>query len=432
MSDAEKRLEHGSKNDCAWKFLFEKYDILHKIEQDGSFKISANQIREFREPRLMAKFDHSINLPQIFKQHKLSILPVTRGDYIISHFNAYHKFETLSSDIVKVGLPNYIQSLNVDAITSEAVALNCAYVAGIISDFLEDEQLVPTVSGRMGSGTFEFNILDIKNKVQRVINVNNSQIEIDAGYEGLQRLALIEAKRDLSEDFLVRQIYYPFRTWNEQVNKEVKPIFLVYSNGIFHLYEYKFDNPMEYSSIYLVNQKNYTIESDTTITTDEIYQLLCAVHTVKEPEIAFPQANSFERIINLCELLQEHPMTKDEITIEYDFDARQTNYYTDAARYLGLVEKQKNEDIVFVLTSKGKSTLKLKYKQRQIAFCEAILSHKVFADSLRLWFENGTINNQDIVRLMKQNELYNVESDSTYGRRASTIKRWLEWIVELL
>mgnify|MGYP002675664177 FL=1 len=125
-------------------------------------------------------------------------------------------------------------------------------------------------------------------------------------------------------------------------------------------------------------------------------------------------------------------MTKDEITIEYDFDARQTNYYTDAARYLGLVEKQKNEDIVFVLTSKGKSTLKLKYKQRQIAFCEAILSHKVFADSLRLWFENGTISNQDIVRLMKQNELYNVESDSTYGRRASTIKRWLEWIVELL
>ena len=412
--------------------MFEKYDILHKIEQDGSFKISANQIREFREPRLMAKFDHSINLPQIFKQNKLSILPVTRGDYIISCFNAYHKFETLSSNIVKANLPDYIQSLNVDAITSEAVALNCAYVSGIIADFLEDEQLVPTVSGRMGSGNFEFKILDIKNRVQRIINVNNSQIEIDAGYEGLQKFALIEAKRDLSEDFLVRQLYYPFRTWIEQVNKAVKPIFLVYSNGVFNLYEYKFDDPMEYSSICLVKQKNYTVESDTSITTDEIYQLLYAVHTVKEPEIAFPQANSFERIINLCELLQERPMTKDDITMKYDFDARQTNYYTDAARYLGLIEKQKNGDIIFVLTAKGKSTLKLRYKQRQIAFCEAILSHKVFADSLRLWFEKGTINNQDIVRLMKQNKLYNVESESTYGRRASTIKRWLEWIVGLL
>ena len=48
------------------------------------------------------------------------------------------------------------------------------------------------------------------------IEVHNSQIEIDAGYEGLQKLALIEAKRDLSIDFLVRQLYYPFRTWKDR------------------------------------------------------------------------------------------------------------------------------------------------------------------------------------------------------------------------
>lgn len=125
-------------------------------------------------------------------------------------------------------------------------------------------------------------------------------------------------------------------------------------------------------------------------------------------------------------------MTKDEITINYAFNVRQTNYYTDAARYLGLVDKQRNDDITFVLTSKGKSMLRLSYKQRQLSFCEAILSHKVFADSLRLWFKQGEINNRAIITIMKQNILYNVESENTYIRRASTIRSWLEWIVGLL
>lgn len=425
-------MEHESKNDCAWKLLFKKYDILSHIEQNGFFQISAQQIKEYREPRLMAKFDHTINLPKIFKQNKLSILPVTRGDYVISHFEAYHRFEPLSSEIITINLPYYIQSLKVDAITSEAVALNCAYISGIIADFLEDEQLVPTVSGRMGSGSFNFNIKDTLSMNQRKITVNNSQIEIDAGYEGLQKLALIEAKRDLSNDFLIRQLYYPFRTWNTRVNKEVKPVYLVYSNGIFHLYEYKFEDPMEYSSLILVKQKNYTIEEDTSINTEEITQLLNDVQTNKEPEIAFPQADSFDRIVNLCELLSEHPMTKDEITINYAFDVRQTNYYTDAARYLGLIDKQRSDSIVFELTSKGKKILSLRYKQRQIAFCECILSHKVFAEALRLWFRQGKISKMEIVSLMKTNNIYNIEKESTYLRRASTIKGWLEWIIRLI
>lgn len=434
MDDSDKidKLEHESKNDAAWHLLFEKYDILHHVEQDGSFQISANQIKEYREPRLMAKFDHTINLPKLFMQNKLSILPITRGDYIISHFDAYHKFEPVLNEITKISLPYYIQSLNVDSITSEAVALNCAYVSGIIADFLDDEQLVPTVSGRMGSGNFEFEINDTKYKINRIVKVHNSQIEIDAGYEGLQKLALIEAKRDLSDDFLVRQLYYPFRTWSERVNKAVKPIFLVYSNGIFHLYEYQFVNPMEYSSLMLVKQKNYTVEEDMTITTEELNLLIDTTQRVKEPEIAFPQADSLDRVINLCELLKEHPMTREEITINYAFNVRQTNYYTDAARYLGLVDKQKTDDITFSLTSKGRSILQLSYKKRQLAFCEAILSHKVFADSLKLWFKKGEINKRDIVTIMKQNKLYNVESESTYIRRASTIRGWLEWIVGLL
>lgn len=106
ISDRQKSL-----NDIAWEKLFEKYDILGHIERTGQFQISAKQIKEVREPRLMAKFDHTINLPRIFADKELSILPVTRGDYIISHFDAYHEFETDNSLITRVSLPTYIQKI---------------------------------------------------------------------------------------------------------------------------------------------------------------------------------------------------------------------------------------------------------------------------------------------------------------------------------
>lgn len=328
MSERQKSL-----NDKAWEELFEKYDILGNIERIGQFQISAKQIKEVREPRLMAKYDHTINLPQIFADNGLSILPITRGDYIISHFDAYHKFEPDNTPITRVPLPAYIQSLDSSNVPSEAIALNCAVAAGIVSDFLGDEEIVSTVSGRMGSGIFDFNIGNLKSSTLSTVTVNNSQIEIDAAYEGIRSLALFEAKRDLSEDFLVRQLYYPYRVWKNRITKPVRPLFLVYSNGIYRLYEYEFTDPDNYSSIALVRQRNYSVE-DTVITVDDIQRVLHNVMCENEPQIPFPQADSFERVINICELLDDQDLSRNDVTERYAFDARQTNYYTDAARYL--------------------------------------------------------------------------------------------------
>ena len=79
-----------SLNEAAWRVLFERHKILEHIEKNRVCYISANQIKKEREPRLMTKFDHTINLPPIFAKNGLSILPVTRGDYAIAHFDAYH------------------------------------------------------------------------------------------------------------------------------------------------------------------------------------------------------------------------------------------------------------------------------------------------------------------------------------------------------
>ena len=154
---------------------------------------------------------------------------------------------------------------------------------------------------------------------------------------------------------------------------------------------------------------------------------------VAEPQISFPQANSLKRVINLCELLCQNDMTRDDITTNYDFDPRQTNYYTDAARYLGLVDKRReNGSVVFFLTSEGEKLFKLKYKARQLKFVELILKHKPFNETLGKCLKSGDIPLRDeIVTIMENTGVYRVESQNTYERRASTISGWINWILDL-
>ena len=419
------------KNDKAWERLFEKYNILENLKNDGQFIISANTIKEFREPRLMTKFDHKVNLPEIFKKNSLAILPITRGDYIISSFSAYKEFENVSADTLRVTIPTHLQSLFPKFILSESIALNCANACGILKDFLEDDDIVPTVNGRMSSGIFDFNITT--NKGSLPLTINNSQIEIDAAYEGINYLSLFEAKKYLSDDFLIRQLYYPFRTWKSRVTKPIKTIFLIFSNGTFYLYQYQFDDVNNYNSLRLVKQKNYTISQE--ITLHDIEDVIESTSIEPEPAIAFPQANSMLRIINLMELLSEKSLSKQDITNEYAFDERQTNYYTDAGRYLGLIDKVRDQSgkIVFYLTNLGVHIMGLEYRERQLAIVRQILKHKAFNETLKTHLRCGEMPDcQTIMKIMKDSNLYKVESDSTFARRSSTVMRWIEWILNII
>jgi hypothetical protein len=37
----------------------------------------------------------------------------------------------------------------------------------------------------------------------------------------------------------------------------------------------------------------------------------------------------------------------------------------------------------------------------------------------------------EVMDIMRQASLYNIEKDSTYERRASTVSGWVNWILEL-
>lgn len=134
----------------------------------------------------------------------------------------------------------------------------------------------------------------------------------------------------------------------------------------------------------------------------------------------------------MCELLKEKDfIPKEEITQNYDFDSRQTDYYSNAGRYLGLLDfGRENGQIGCFLTKKGKQIFSLSIVERQIEFVKLILSHSVFNKTLNICFKNGEIPKRDeIVEVMKKSNLYNVNKESTFFRRASTISGWLNWIM---
>lgn len=421
-----------TKNDHAWVKLFEKYKILENIDRSGFYEISSKEINEFREARLMTKFDQKSNLPILFRKNNLSILPISRGNYLIGRFDAYENVQY--NDNIKLEeftLIKDFESLDLNNLYSEASSLHAAYLGNIISDILEEEAY-PTISGRMSTGEFSFHITSGQDD-RFNIDVKNSQCEIDGGFESKNKLLLIEAKNFEVDNFLIRQMYYPYRLWGNKIRKEVIPAFFTYSNDIFSFFIYEFEETNRYNSIRLIKQKNYIFKQEA-ITLDDIYKLLLDTPIVEEPKVPFPQADSFERVIDLLGLLANDVLNKEDITLNYSFDKRQTDYYVNAGRYLDLIDTERTPDEVnCFLTPEGERIMKQIFREKKINIVRKILEHEVFNKCIALYFKNQSpIEIDDIISIMNESFIYKIEKgSSTIDRRARTVLRWIEWILAL-
>ena len=146
------------KANLAWLQLFQKYGIPEKVKMLGQFSIKASQIKEFREPRLMAKWDSSEDLPKILRSSGLNLLPSSRSSYLISDYQLYQPFPKTPANEIKYVPTRPYESIDFDNITSESNAINAMLITGILDDFLgvEQNETVETFNGRMGSGPLDF------------------------------------------------------------------------------------------------------------------------------------------------------------------------------------------------------------------------------------------------------------------------------------
>lgn len=416
--------KNKTKNDVAWEKLFEEYKILDSIEKNGIFEIEAAQINEERESRLMAKFDHEVNLPQIFRNNRLSILPISRSKYVLGQFPTHFQVEyDRDLETIYYDFPADLESIDYTNLYSESSALLCAFNLGIINDLIGEDAFF-AVSGKMSVGSFEFKIKNYQNENPYLVKVENSQCEIDAGFESQNYFLLIEAKKYEVNDFLIRQLYYPYRLWSQKLTKKVIPVLMTYSNDIFSFFIYNFQDDLDYNSLVLVEQKNYAIAPEE-IHLNDVSSIFDKIQLVPEKRTPpFPQADSFERLIDLLSLLLEQDLTKDEITENYAFDGRQTYYYTAAGRYLGLINQHPN---IVTLTSEARNILGDKQKPKNLALINKILEHQVFYEAFKLTLNTGEIpSKESLVEIMSQCNLK--IGNYTKERRASTVRGWINWI----
>ena len=409
-----------------WKDIFNDYNIVEKIKINGFYKITADEIRNYKEPRLMTKFDFSRQLPEVFKSNNLGILPINNGEYIIGK---YELFKNISNtryediDPKKMQLPAYIETIDPDNIYSESNALNVALLSGMIKDAI-GEDVVETIQGKMRATGFSFEIEGVNGKTK--INIDRPAMEIDGGYEGKNKVILIEAKNYLPKDFVIRQLYFPYRHWFDKLSKPIIPVFFVYDNGIYTFFIYEFSDLYNYNSLELKYIKRYIINNKSS---DEIKQeIVTKVETINDlpqSEIPFPQADSFNRIIGIADLVDSKINTAVDIAEEYEFDVRQGSYYLAAAKYLDIVDKINGE---YVLTPLGFAIINLDMKSRNEKLIEAILKHKVFNEAYKFYIENKKMPDKNIIiKLMK--EYTDIQSYETLNRRASTVRGWIEWII---
>ncbi len=420
----------------AWKKLIEEHDILDEVSKNGYYEIKTDDIKVYREPRLMAKWDSSESLPAVLKKNKLNLLPNTRSSYIISNFLLYEDIPELEEQVKNmksVAIPDF-ETIDANNITTETQAINVLIISGILDDFLNTPKNTETFNGRMGVGKFNY-IVDTSNGTKMQIDVDGVMCEIDGGFENNDSVVILEAKNVVHPDFHIRQLYYPYRLWKSKINKPIRLVFSVYSNMIYRLYEYVFEDDNDYSSIKLVNAKSYSLDK-TKISLNDLKKVRenTGVETDDNQEntnIPFPQADSFERIISLLENIYNNPLTTEEIAELMQFRKRQSDYYFNAGKYLGLFEKKRKNDIRICLTETGEDIMKMNYKKRQLTLVEQLLKHQIFADLFDYKIKNNKFAEKDyVINLMKK---YNVcNKGELMNRRASTVMGWVRWVFNLI
>ena len=422
------------KTDKAWeRILQDNPQILKAIQKDGLYAIESSTIKEYREPRLMTKFDTSANVAKPLKDYGIDVLPNTRHSYVLGRFDLYEPFPDVA-DIrpIPISLPDF-ETLRIGSLTSEANAINALIACGALMEFLNEEWLIETFNGRMGTDDFSFDI-ETANGNYLPIDVHSAQLEIDGGFESDRSVVIMEAKNVIHSDFNVRQLYFPYRKYLKMVRKPIRLVFSQYTNLTYYLHEYEFWDSNNFSSIQRLRTQAYTFE-DISISWSDLRETWerTAVKTddnqITAP-IQFIQADRFEIVLALLEHINAEggDMLTSDIAEFIGYVPRQAAYYPAAGQYLGLFDRSEHGHVK--LTPLAVAILDLGYRKRQLAYASLMFEHEIFHRLFGIAFRSGTMpEKSDAITVMLELNVCN--HSATMARRATSVISWLKWIMSL-
>ena len=420
--------------ESAWEIVLSSLGVSEELSKLGYVEIQATELKRMSglEPRILAKMDFSSQRPKSFVERNLNILPIQNGNYRIGQFDVFKKIEKTKNEPIFVNSPMNFQSIS-DVTSSEGIALRKAEISTMIDRF-SGEHVVHTFSGRERSPNFDFRVKNY-DKSYSTINVSGVQIEVDGGFEGENSIYIFEVKNQSAEDFNVRQLYFPYRTYMAKATKPIRCIYLVHAYDVFNFFEYRFVDPLNMSSIELVQSQSYYLKNPV-IKLEQV--LISNPKKVWRPpnEVPFPQADLITAVIEIVKIAGASGVTTDELIESLEFTSRQLEvgggYYPNAAKYLGLAYFDNSglqakliasEDFQSAARSGDSEVTSLVISRiSQIPGVRGILD---------IWVkENRIASLNEVVTEMQVFIQFSSLSETTQKRRAQTIRAWCIWVIQ--
>ena len=260
MIDATQDTSGGSPS---WRAIFDHYSIHDHDFDKAPYSLSAQQIKVAcqafkrtveKAARILCKQDTRESRPTVFQDRGLFILPVKNAQYTILKGAGYVDVPPVTSALLNYDstFPFELETSRVD--NSEMQYLDYAYALSLIRHFMDDKSLVLTIRGREYTPAFTF----VAGGFQ--ITAEGVPTKVDAGYEGKDKVVLVEAKNGNADNTIIRQLYYPFRQWQMHTSKPVHTLFFQRTaSDEYHLWQFRFEDSSDYNSINLVKSARYRI-----------------------------------------------------------------------------------------------------------------------------------------------------------------------------
>jgi hypothetical protein len=249
-------------NNESWAKIFSDYNILEHNFEESPFELSAQSIKTScqnftevnqKEVRVLCKQDTRTDRPQIFIENGLFLLPIKNGNYIIVRGEGYVDIPAITSEIKEYNSKLDFKLDTSEIGNSEMQHLDFAYASSLIRTFMNDDSLVLTIRGRKYTPAFSFKVGN------QTIETQSVQTEVDAGYEGRDKIVLIEAKNSSTNNTIIRQLFYPYKQWKLHTQKDVFLLFFEKRGDVFNIWQYGFNDEYDYNSISLIKADRYRI-----------------------------------------------------------------------------------------------------------------------------------------------------------------------------
>lgn len=198
--------------------------------------------------------DSRSDRPEVMSENGLFLLPVRNGRYAIIKWDGFLDIPEITTPPIEYESKLDFEIISADVWNSEMQHLDFAYAVSLIRTFIDDKSLVLSIRWRKRTPEFSFLVNNHE------LNVKSVQTEVDAGFEGRDRLVLIEAKNSKTEDTIIRQLFYPFRQWKTYTNKNVDLLFFEKRGKEYLIWQYDFKDDNDYNSIFLVKSARFIIK----------------------------------------------------------------------------------------------------------------------------------------------------------------------------